>query len=116
MKELKAVPAEPGEGDEESEEWCTLGCSYHWRVEVSGCRNAVIILQFDGSCGQAYLSADEADAIGSALKEHAARIRKRPWADNTITSATFEEHDCAPVQPRNQVAADAAAYRSRPDA
>lgn len=115
MEELKAVPAEAGKGDEEHEEWCTRGCSYHWRVEVSGSQNNVIILQFDGSCGQAYLSAEEADAIGSTLKDHAARIRERRSIDNSVTSATFEEHDCAPARPRDQVAAHSAAYRTRHD-
>lgn len=116
MKELNAVRVEAGEGHEEGEEWCTRGCSYHWRVEVSGCRNNVIILQFDGSCGQAYLSADEAEAIGNALRDHATRIRERSSIDNSVTSATFEVHDCTPVRPRDQVAADAAAYLTRHDA
>jgi hypothetical protein len=110
VDEAQAVTAKAGEDDKE---WCNRGCGYHWRVEISGSQNAVIILQFDGSCGQAYLSADEADAIGSALKEHASRVRNRSLVDHSVTSATFEEHDCAPREPRTQTAANAAAYRTR---
>jgi len=64
MSELKAVAAEDGE---QAAEWCTRGCSYHWRVEVSGCRNAVVILQFDGgvSRGAARVIRPEHDRVGT---------------------------------------------------
>ena len=91
MKELKAVPAEAGQDDKK---WCNRGCDYHWRIQVDS--GSVIMLTFDSSCGQAYLSEDEADLIGSALKDCARVVREcheKRWKPIVIHGFHLESHD-----------------------
>jgi hypothetical protein len=89
-----AVTADVGGGDEKDEEWCTRGCEFHWRISVD--TGSVIIFTFSSSCGQAYISEDEADAIGNALKE-CARVtrenRDNKWKPLTIQGFSLEHHD-----------------------
>lgn len=88
MKELKAVPAETGEGDEEGDKWCARGCGYHWGVSVSS--GSLVTLDTKG-LDQAYLSAEEAELIGRALLQSARIIREKDWGDSV--SLSLQYHD-----------------------
>jgi hypothetical protein len=91
VKELKAVPAEAGQDDKE---WCERGCDYHWRIGVDS--GSVLIFTFEGSCGQAYLSEDEADMIANALHDCANVIRenrKQNWKPIMFHGFNLESHD-----------------------
>lgn len=93
MTELKAVPADSTD-DDDAGEWCDRGCEYHWRVSVDS--GSLLILTFDSSCGQAYLTEDEADMIATALHDCASVIRgnrKRNWKPITFHGFSLESHD-----------------------
>lgn len=77
-------------------EWCDRDCEFHWRVQVGN--GPLIILRLDSSDGEAYLSPEEADAIGDALKDYArdirqARERPGPGYDMDVRGLVVESHD-----------------------
>jgi hypothetical protein len=79
-----------------AEAWCDRECDFHWRVSIGS--GPLIILKFDGSCGEAYLSPDEADAIGDALKAYASEARRPPLHPGdgysmAVRSLVIESHD-----------------------
>lgn len=90
----------PQDDMDDGDEWCDRGCDFHWKVDVSS--GSLVILGFKGSCGQAYLSADEAESIANALKDCARVIRKahrHGWSHVPGISFNMENHD-APRRPR----------------
>jgi hypothetical protein len=71
VKELKAVPAE---ADEDDEEWRQDGCTEHSRFSVMGDPNVAARVRLDG-CGEVYFGPDEAEAAGRALLDCARNFR-----------------------------------------
>lgn len=69
-------------------EWCDRGCDFHWRLSVDS--GPLVILRLDSSRGEAYLSPDEADAIGDALKAYARDARMR---SGNLRGLAIESHD-----------------------